>query len=268
MSVIAVLITGAKRYLADNLDRDMLMEIFVAIFMFLCSYLLAEILIQYNWDNLTALMRSKEEAMNHELAFLQAQIKPHFLYNVINTMVSLCYTDSEKAAKLMVNFSKYLRLIFDFDHKLIWVPLSREIEIINVYVDIEKARFEEFVNVEYDIDATLLAMEIPSFCIQPLVENAIKHGLRKKEGGGTVLISVQKEDGITIRVSDNGMGMPVEKLNKLRLNENTSEGIGFYNVCRRVKGWRNSQIDIQSAEGEGTTVTVIISGGTTEGGFN
>ncbi len=261
MSVVAILFTGVKKYFMGALDSDMLMEIFVAIFMFLCSYLLAKIIMQYGQDNLTALMKSKEEAMNHELAFLQAQIKPHFLYNVINTMVSLCYTDNEKAARLLVNFSKYLRLIFDFDHKLIWVPLAREIEMIKVYIEIEKARFGESIDVEYDIDSALLTMEIPSFCIQPLVENAIKHGVRKKDALGKVLISVQNEDGIKIKVSDNGIGMSLEKLKNLKLNENISEGVGFYNVCRRVKVWENTRIDIQSMEGKGTTVTVIISDG-------
>ncbi|HWR23080.1 MAG TPA: histidine kinase [Feifaniaceae bacterium] len=262
MSVIAVLLPGVKLYFAGGLDSDMLMEIFVACFMFLCSYLLAKVLIRYCRDNLTALMNSNEEAMNNELAFLQAQIKPHFLYNAMNTIVSFCYTDSEKAAKLLVNFSKYLRLIFDIDHKSMRVPLEREIELIKAYVEIEKARFGGLINVEYDIDPELLSMEIPSFCIQPLVENAIKHGLYKKAGGGTVLISVRKSEGaILIRIGDTGIGMPAEKLDQLRSIESASEGVGFFNVCRRIKGWRDAQIDILSAEGEGTAVTIKISDG-------
>lgn len=262
MSVIAVVLTGCKIYFTGELDSDMLMEIFVACFMFLCSYLLAKVLIRYGHDNLAALMNSNEEAMNNELAFLQAQIKPHFLYNAINTMVSFCYTDSEKAAKLLVNFSKYLRLIFDIDHKSMRVPLEREIEVIKAYVEIEKARFGELINVEYDIDPELLSMEIPSFCIQPLVENAIKHGLCKKDAGGTVLISVKKSEGvIIIRVSDTGIGMSAEKLDKLRNIESANEGVGFFNVSRRIKGWRDAQIDIRSTEGEGTAVTIKISDG-------
>lgn len=263
LSVIAVLLTGIKIYYVGELDSDMLMEIFVACFMFFCSYLLAKVLIQYSQDNLAALMKSNEEAMNNELAFLQAQIKPHFLYNAINTIVSFCYTDSEKAAKLLANFSKYLRLIFDFDNKSMRVPLEREIEVIKAYVEIEKARFGELINVEYDIDSELLSLEIPSFCIQPLVENAIKHGLCKKEAGGTVFISVQKSEGmLIIRVSDTGKGMSVEKLNKLRNINNESEGVGFFNVCRRVKGWKDAQIDIQSEKDKGTVVTIKISDAT------
>lgn len=260
MSVVAVLLSGINLYVVGELDSKMVMEIFVACFMFLCSYLLARVLIRYGHDNIATLMSSHEEAMNNELAFLQAQIKPHFIYNAINTIVSFCYTDSEKAAKLLVNFSKHLRFIFDIDHKLMGVPLQREIDMVKAYVEIEKARFGELINVVYDIKAEFLSIEIPSFCIQPLVENAIKHGLCKKGTGGTVLISVKKDDGVfIIRVSDTGIGMSAEKLYKLRTIESANEGVGYFNVSRRIKSWRNAQIDIQSTEGEGTAVTIKMS---------
>lgn len=260
MSIVSVLMSGVKLYYQGDLTSSAFMEIFVACFMFLCAYLLAKVLIRYCRDNLEALIKSHEEAMNNELAFLQVQIKPHFLYNAINTIVSFCYTDSKKAADLLINFSRYLRLIFDIDHKLMMVPVQREIELVKAYVEIEKARFGELINVEYDIDPVLCSMEIPSFCIQPFVENAIKHGLCKKDGGGTVQISVKKsEDVIVIKVCDTGIGMPSEKLDKLRNSESTNEGVGFFNVVRRLSSWRDAQIDIQSTEGEGTVVTIKIS---------
>lgn len=259
MSVIAVLLPGAKLYFAGELHSNLLMEIFVACFMFLCSYLLAKVLILYGHDNLATISSSREEASKNEFAFLQAQIKPHFLYNAINTMVSFCYTDGEKAASLLINFSKYLRLIFDIDHKSMMVPLEREIKLIKAYVEIEKARFGEQINVEYNIEPELLTMEIPSFCIQPLVENAIKHGLCKKDAGGTVLISAKKNEGsIFIVVSDTGTGMSAEKLTQLRNSESANEGVGFFNVSRRIKSWKDAQLNIQSTDGEGTTVTITI----------
>lgn len=259
MSVIAVMLPGIKIYFVGELDSYMIMETFVACFMFLCSYFLAKVLILYGHDNYATIISTREEATRNELAFLQAQIKPHFLYNAINTMVSFCYTDSERAAGLLVNFSKYLRFIFDIDHKSMMVPLEREIELIKTYVEIEKARFGEQINVEYNIEPELLSIGIPSFCIQPLVENAIKHGLCKKDAGGTVLISAEKSEGaIIIRISDTGTGMSAEKLDKLRNSESVNEGVGFFNVSRRVKSWEDAQLDIQSAEGEGTTVTITI----------
>ena len=102
-------------------------------------------------------------------------------------------------------------------------------------------------------------MEMPSFCIQPLVENAIKHGLCKKACGGTVLISAKKNEGsVIINVNDTGVGMSAEKLDKLRNSESANEGVGFFNVSRRIKSWKDAQLDIQSTDGEGTTVTITI----------
>lgn len=208
---------------------------------------------------LIELKESMEEAVKSELAFLQAQIKPHFLYNAINTMVSFCYTDSEKAAKLLTDFSKYLRLIFDVDHKLMIIPLNREIEMIDAYVAIEQARFGDKIKVKYDIEPNLLNTEIPPLCIQPLVENAIKHGLCKKQEGGTVSISVKKEDcNLWIEVRDTGLGMPAEKLYALKNLELENEGIGYLNISRRIKKWKQSQIEIESKPGKGTTVTIKI----------
>lgn len=265
MSIIAVLMISVKMYYTGRLDNDMVMEIFVACFMFFCSYILAKMLIQYSQNNLTALIKSTEEAINNELAFLQVQIKPHFLYNAINTIISFCYTDSEKAASLLVNLSKYLRLLFDFDHKLMRVSLQRELEMIKAYVAIEKARFGDLIHVEYDIDPKLLSMEIPSFCIQPLVENAVKHGLCKKDAGGSILISAKRlDETVIITVRDTGAGMSAEILNKLKNVDSTNEGVGFFSVNRRIMGWRDAEVDIQSAPDEGTSVIIKIADGITK----
>ena len=259
LSVIAVLLPGVKIYLTGNLIGNMPMEIFVACFIFLCSYLLAEVLIKFSQENLTAMISFNEKATRNELAFLQAQIKPHFIYNAINTIVSFCYTDSERAANLLVNFSKYLRYIFDVDNKSMLVPLAREVDSIKTCVEIEKARFGERINVEYDIEPELLDMEIPSFCLQPFVENAIKHGLCKKDIGGTIRISAKKSRGtVIISVSDTGIGMSEEKLNQLRNSEYANDGVGFFNASRRIRGWKGAQLDIQSEEGKGTIVTIVI----------
>lgn len=259
MSLIAVALPGVKRYFAGTLGSDMIMEIFVAAIMFFCSYLLAKILIRYGQDNLAAIIRSTEAAAKNELAFLQAQIKPHFLYNAINTMVSFCYTDSARTAKLLVDFSKYLRSMFDIDQKSMMVPLEKEIELVQVYAELEKARFGEKIAVEYRIAPELLGMKVPSFCIQPLVENAIKHGLCKKPDGGTVLVSAERRTGFALlKVRDTGTGMPAEHLKAIRNAESPEYGVGLFNVRRRIQSWKGAKLDIQSTEGEGTLITIII----------
>lgn len=102
-------------------------------------------------------------------------------------------------------------------------------------------------------------MEIPSFCLQPFVENAIKHGLCKKDIGGTIRISAKKSRGtVIISVSDTGIGMSEEKLNQLRNSEYANDGVGFFNASRRIRGWKGAQLDIQSEEGKGTIVTIVI----------
>ncbi len=207
---------------------------------------------------LTTLNSLTEDAVKSELAFLQAQIRPHFIYNALNTITSFCYTDSEKAAELLVNFSKYLRLTFDIDSKLSRIPLKREIEVIQAYVEIEKARFGDKIKVVYDIAPVFLNMEIPPFCIQPLVENSIKHGLCRKSEGGTVFISVKENNGaIIIAVKDTGIGMSEEKI-QLLMNTEYNAGVGFSNVSRRIKGWKNAQLDVKSNEHCGTIVTITV----------
>jgi sensor histidine kinase YesM len=262
VSIGALLLTSVKWFFAGTLDSDMHMEIFASCFMMVGSYLLAKILIQYGQNNLAAIISSHEEATENELAFLQAQIKPHFLYNALNTIVSFGYKDSEKATNLVVSLSSYLRLVFDVDPKSMMVPLEREIELIENYVEIEKARFGELIHVEYNIDPPLRQMELPSFCLQPLVENAIKHGLCKKETGGTVYISAGRTHaGIVLEVRDTGVGMPAETLQRLKTGSFSNEGVGFFNVKKRISRWKNARFDVQSTEGVGTSVTINVSDG-------
>ncbi len=206
---------------------------------------------------LITMRKYMDNALKSEMAFLQAQIKPHFLYNTLSTIISFCYTDGEKAAKLLTDFSKYLRLTFDIDNNTALSPLRRELEMIDAYVEIEKARFGDKIKIEYFIQQEILDKKIPSLCIQPLVENAIKHGLLKKEQGGTVYISAKEKDNfINITVSDTGAGMAKEKIERLRKADNN--GVGLSNVFKRIKGLGNSSIDIYSTLGKGTKIILHI----------
>lgn len=259
-SMGVVLLPGVKWFFAGTLVSDMLMDIFVSCFMFVCSYLLTKILIQYTQNNIAAVISSHEEVTKNELAFLQSQIKPHFLYNALNTIVSFGYRDREMAEKLLVNLSKYLRLVFDVNPKSLMVPLEREIELIKNYVEIENARFGELIHVEFDINPTLRKMEVLSFCLQPLVENAIKHGLCKKEAGGTVCISARRtQTGMVLEVRDTGIGMSAETLCHLKNSEFLNEGVGFVNVKKRISSWKDAHLDVQSIEGVGTSVKIDVS---------
>lgn len=205
---------------------------------------------------LIQLKKYMEDALKNEMAFLQAQIKPHFLYNTISTIIYFCYTDGRKAAELLINFSKYLRMTFDVNNKQMIIPLKHELEMVDAYVQIERARFGDKINIEYNIQQELMGEKIPSLCIQPLVENAIKHGLLEKDNGGTVYVSVRKiKDMMYIEIKDNGVGMSDEKIKSLK-NTTANSGVGLSNISRRIRKLNKSHMSISSVEGKGTTVTL------------
>ncbi len=203
--------------------------------------------------------KSNESMLQAEVALLQEQIKPHFIHNAINTIISFCYTDGARAAGLLTNFSKYLRLTFDSDRQSSFEPLGRELDRVRAYVQIEQARFGDCIRVRYDIDPELMEYEIPALIIQPLVENAIRHGLRPKPKGGLVTVAVHDvEGGMLIRVSDTGVGMPPELAERLRNRESIGHGVGLYSVIRRVDQWKGARLDIRSIPGRGTDITITV----------
>ncbi|GIP16489.1 histidine kinase [Paenibacillus montaniterrae] len=203
-----------------------------------------------------AIQSSMELALQNELAFLQTQIEPHFVYNAINTVISLCHIDPPKAAQVLTDFSQYLRLVFDIESSLNEVPLRRELELVEVYVNIERARFGDKYKLELNVPKHLLDVMVPSFCIQPLVENAIKHGLYRKPEGGTITVAASADKGIlTLVVSDDGVGMSEQKLQQL-LDQQFSSGVGFGNVQKRIRHFRDSSFAVKSELDVGTSVAI------------
>ncbi len=206
---------------------------------------------------LTGLKASVDKAMAAEVAFMQAQIKPHFLFNTLNTISSFCDTDPEHAQRLIDDFSNYLRQSFDFKSLEMYVSLERELSLVRSYVEIEKARFGDKLRVIFDIDDGIVA-RILFLSIQPLVENAIIHGLRKKGGKGTVAISVKKvSEGIRVVVEDNGCGIQPDRLAVLLMPE-AGRGIGLWNIERRLKKLFGKGLTIESLPGKGTRVAYIV----------
>ena len=198
-------------------------------------------------------------AQENEMAFLQAQIKPHFLYNALSTIISICYKDGERAAYYLSMLSSYLRYIFQYGNKEHDTFLQEELEVIEAYVQLEKARFGEkysySCNIENSIDPNQVT--IPRLLIQPLIENAIRHGLFEKEGSGHVQLSISKKgQSLYIEVVDDGVGMSENQCKKI-MNGSTT-GIGFMNVLRRVRDISNGTLTIDSNEGEGTMIQLTL----------
>lgn len=210
-------------------------------------------------QTLIALKTSIEDANKNELAFLQAQIKPHFIYNTINTIISFCYTDSERAASLLTNFSQYLRLTFDIDNINMFIPIKREIELVKAYVEIQNARFADRFKVSYNVDSLLLERDIPSLIIQPLVENAIKHGFYQSEGLGLINITIKEADGrLILVVKDTGVGMSAEMVENLNNMKYKTGGVGIWNIKKRISKIKDATMLIESIQNIGTTITIII----------
>lgn len=193
-----------------------------------------------------------------ELKALQSQINPHFLFNAINTIISLTRTKPEEARRLLIHLSNYFRNNLQESEQE--VPLSREVETIKSYLEIEKARFGDKLNVVYhipeDIDCTL-----PPLLLQPIVENAVKHGIFEKVEGGTVEIIAQEHDDETeLIVKDDGVGMDGKVLESLFDDDEKNTGIGIKNVDHRLKTKYGNEygLTIDSQLGCGTTVKMKI----------
>lgn len=215
----------------------------------------AEILVRVH--TLLGVKRLVKESAANEMAFLRSQIKPHFLYNTLGTIMSLCYTDGAKAGELLGVFSRYLRILFQFDHTEELIPLSKEMEMISAYLDIEKERFGSRLNVRIDVDPALFPCRMMPLLIEPLVENAIRHGVSKKVSGGTVKLSISKQnDQIQVIVSDDGVGMTSQQIGRLFERPSSEQGIGLYNISKRLKHLNGRAPVVVSEPGIGTRIMI------------
>ena len=196
--------------------------------------------------------RKKVEQMQMETSLMLSQIQPHFLYNCLSTIAALCEDDPRLAEKTTTTFADYLRENMDCIGSETPIPFSDEIKHVEKYIWLEKVRFSDRVNVEYDLDCT--DFSVPALTVQPLVENAIKHGICKKKGAGTVTI-VSREDGKTYKITivDDGVGFdPSQAINDAR------QHIGVESVRKRLLSMVGGSMRIESAPGKGTSVTITI----------
>lgn len=197
---------------------------------------------------------SLREAVDSQKSLLLSQIKPHFLYNVLSTIMGLCVSEPERAYALLDEFSTFLRSRFRFDVSRRLVPLGDELDAVKSYLKIERARFGERLqfNVRVDSEREIL---VPPLILQTLVENAVKHGIcRKKHGGKIEVAAVGEGDFVRITVTDNGAGMTAERLRETFEAEGDYGGVGIKNVRNRLRLYFGEELYIRSAPGRGTQV--------------
>ncbi|VBB09642.1 signal transduction histidine kinase internal region [Lucifera butyrica] len=193
-----------------------------------------------------------------EIKALQAQVNPHFLFNALNTIVYYCRKQPETARKLLIHLGNYYRNNLTLSDTMI--SLEKEIQRVNDYVKIEAARFQGKLRVIYDIPEECKCY-VPPLILQPIVENAIKHGLYPKREGGTVTISGRaEEDKVKLMVEDNGVGMAKAQIKEVFKPDPKGDHIGISNVNNRLKNFCGEQygLFIESELGKGTKVTISL----------
>jgi len=154
------------------------------------------------------LLKLKQLHTQAELDTLQAKINPHFLYNALNSIAVLIKEDADLAESMTMKLSKLFRYSINSTQESL-IPLKEELEILNTYLDLERIRFGNRIHISYEIDNALLSYTIPRFLLQPMVENAIKHGLKEKSSDGLLKIKINRvDDKIEIAIEDNGSPFP------------------------------------------------------------
>lgn len=196
----------------------------------------------------------EEMAYRSERKALQAQIAPHFLFNSLHAIASLIRIQPDKARELIANLASYLRFNIELNQDCI--DVQQELKQVNDFVAIEKARFGDKIHVVYDIDD--VAVAIPSLSLEPLVENAIVHGILKQPHGGTVAISVkQRGSMVQISVADTGVGIDPEVIEQISKGEGNGHHIGLYNVDQRLRHMYGQGLTIERLQ-PGTKITFSV----------
>ncbi len=205
----------------------------------------------YIWLHLQ-FVRDHEEDLKAQqrIKIMMSQIQPHFLYNTLSTIQVLCHTDPEKAAEITGNFSSYLRRNLSSLDEPGLIPFEKELEHTRAYAQIEETRFQN-VRVTYDIGDS--SFSLPPLTLQPMVENAIRHGVRIRDEG-IVEVITRKHDGFhEILIRDNGVGFDTGKL-----ETSDKSHVGLRNVRNRVESMCAGTLTVESRINEGTTVTIRI----------
>jgi two-component system sensor histidine kinase YesM len=202
------------------------------------------------------------ERVRAELNFLQSQMNPHFLFNTLNAILVVCTKNNySDVTDIIKSLSKLLRRLLSWKDDL--VTLEEEMTFIEMYLKIEKFRFRDKFDYQFEIDEQSLQYKIPKLSMQPLVENSCKHGLQTIEGLGIIKVKTEIEDGrLQVTISDNGKGIEPSQLKEILFNvqnEEVSSGtnIGIRNVYRRLELYYEDQVrfEISSVPNEGTVVT-------------
>ena len=201
-------------------------------------------------------MEAEKQAMEMKLqesqiSIMLSQIQPHFLYNTLNSIYQLCETNPMRARSMVNFFAEYLRNNLSTLEEPGLISFETELSHIKTYLEIEKIRFEDSLEIEYDIKC--VDFYLPVLTVQPIVENAVKHGTSKKRGGGKITISTdENKESHIIKVFDTGCGFDPSKP-----KDDGKRHVGLENVRQRLFNMCGGTLSIESEVGKGTLATII-----------
>ncbi len=213
------------------------------------SMVIASVL-YYRWLHMQFVQQHENDfAAEQRIQIMMTQIQPHFLYNTLSTIQALCMTNPQQAYEITGMFGKYLRKNIDSLEQSELIPLNDEIQHAKVYSDIEKVRFPD-IEVEYIIEDG--DFNLPALTVQPLVENAIRHGIRNVENGKVTVTAKKAPGAHIITVTDNGKGFVVDSAQK------SGTHIGMKNVMERLEKMCGGTMKINSVKDKGTAIIIRI----------
>ena len=193
----------------------------------------------------------REIALQSELTAIKAQLNPHFLYNVFNTINASLSPKEEYGRELVAKLSDLFRYQLKASKKA-FVPLEQEIDFIYSYLELEEARFRERLQVKWEVDQSLMGVSVPPMLLQPIIENAIQHGISPKIEGGTVTIRIQQEgEEMAVSIIDDGVGFP-------DISVPVGEGVGLANTRKMLDRLYGKPLQIQPVLPHGTKVQFSI----------
>ncbi len=206
---------------------------------------------------LAELDASRTRLMEAEVRALRAQISPHFIYNSLTAIASFTRTDPDRARELLLDLAEFTR--YSFRRHGEFTTLAEELRSIEAYLVIEKARFGDRMRVTLRVAPEVLPVVVPFLCLQPLVENAVQHGLEGKVGDGEITILAQDADHeCLVTIEDNGVGEDPERVRRALAGGGSTDSVGMANVDERLRAAFGDDYGllVETAEGAGTKVTV------------
>lgn len=237
-------------YCGLHLGAILLEDIWYPVPLYLASTLALMVMFNFFHEALAEEYLEKEkELMESRITLMISQIQPHFLYNSLNSIYHLCDMDAKLAQQAIGNFSEYLHHVLGSLKRTSPVLFDQELQNVKAYLELEQLRFDD-LRIVYQIEASNFF--VPALSVQPLVENAVKHGICSKEEGGTLVLTTREQAGFfEIIVEDDGVGFDITKL-----KDDGEIHLGVQNVKQRVEAMVGGSLEIMSTPGVGTTAII------------